>query len=182
MTPDAFVELLTEEETLDDINRTLDLEMIADLFWAGRNSDRETAVRETMDWSIWAFLHYTHAQCGAGKNHEIAGFGDFEELRSALIDSADRMQRNPKRSIEMRPPCWWDVQKHQHDLERNEIHRIAERVHHSLLLEAINRLVARGDIRFEHGFWLLSATTSEKYIRQMKHAPKRRAAQRQCAS
>ena len=178
MTSDLLNDFLTEEETIDDITRSLDLEMISDLFWAGRNGDREQAIQDAMDWSIWAFLHYKHAQCGAGRNHEIAGYGDFDELRSALIDSADRMQRNPKRTIEMRPPCWWNVQKHHHELERNEIHRIAERVHYSLLLEAINRLVAQGDVRYEHGYWLLSATTSEKYIRQMKHTPKRRAAQR----
>lgn len=136
---------------------------IADHYWSNRSADREECIAITTQWVVLAFLHYTHAPCV-----EIQASPQIDCLRPALLGSADAMIKSRFCKISMRPPCWRDVQKHHHDMARNDIHRIAELIHYQLLHEVISRMIARGTLYYEHGFWRLRSTIADQYIRQLK--------------
>jgi hypothetical protein len=134
---------------------------------------RENFVKAAMDWAVWAFLFYEEDH-GKGRTHEIRK-DSGENLQNTLYVSADRMRMDPKSKIDMRPICWWDVQRHYHDVERKDIDRLAERMHADLLMEAIERLHANNTIRLEHGFWNLKSDKSRRYILLLKRPGKLRA-------
>jgi hypothetical protein len=126
---------------------------------------RENFVKATMDWAVWAFLFHEEDR-GKGRTQEIRK--DDKPLTEVLWDSADKMLADSKSKIDMRPICWWDVQKHYHDVERKDIDKLAERLHGDLLMEAIERLHANNTIRLQHGVWILMSDKSRRYIQLLK--------------
>lgn len=141
-------------------------------YWENRREDahdREQFVEATQDWVIYAFLH-ENADHGQGRNHELAAETDGSfELMERLDDSCIRMIRDFSR-IEMRSICWWDVQEHYHNLRRRDINRLADDLMEPLIHEAIESLRASGFLTWHSGYWNLSKTMSDPFIRQLKHA------------
>lgn len=158
----------TEAASDTDIN-PVDINAIADHYWAHRNTDREEHITIATQWVVLAFLHYEHAFCGQARTIEIRTSPRIECLSSALISSAEAMRKDRRCKISMKPPCWRDVQEHYHDLARNDIHRIAEAVHIELLREVITRMTAVDTLYYEHGFWRLKSSVADWYIRRLKH-------------
>ena len=152
-----------------------ELDQIATNYWFGRTDSRRKNIESVKQWIIWAFLHIEDCH-GQGRTHEIEAAAGVHVLRALLFDSAELMRRNTKCKIDMRPPCWWDIQEHYHHVARKDIHRLAEDIHERLLDEAIEQLIASEAIRYQHGYWLLLTNASRGYIRLLKRHGKWRAA------
>lgn len=139
-------------------------------YWRTRKYDtpsREQFINAAMDWVIYALL-FENADHGTGRNHEIKAASSVIALSLKLYDSAQRMVRDAKSKVEMRPVCWWDVQENYHNVERKDIHMLAEDLQAPLLVEAIERLKERGIIAWHSGVWTLSACYSRTYIYRLK--------------
>lgn len=139
-------------------------------YWHTRKQDtptRDEFITAAMDWAIYALL-FENNDRGAGRNHEIKTISSVFALSMRLYESAERMVRDARCKIEMRPVCWWDVQENFHNIERKDIHRLAEDLHAPLLAEAIERLKERGILVWHSGVWTLSACYSRKYIQRLK--------------
>ncbi len=148
---------------------SVDIDAVADHYWADRTADREEHIAIATQWVVLAFLHYEHAFCGQARTIEIRTSPQIQCLRSALISSAEAMRKDRRCKISMKPPCWRDVQEHHHDMARNDIHRIAEAVHIELLREVIARMTAAGTLYYEHEFWRIKSSVADWYIRRLKH-------------
>lgn len=139
-------------------------------YWYRRSElapDREQFVTAAMDWVVYAIL-FASDNHGEGRNHEIRATSTTIGLGTILFASADRMVRNSRCKIRMQPVCWWDVQEHYHNIERNDIHMLAEDLQGPLVSEAIERLKAAGFIYWHSGVWTLSTNKSRPYILRLK--------------
>lgn len=139
-------------------------------YWRNRKNDtptRDDFIVAAMDWAIYALL-FANSDHGSGRNHEVKVSSNIIALSLRLFESADRMIRNSRCKVEMRPVCWWDVQENFHDIERKDIHRLAEDLQVPLLVEAIERLKERGILTWHSGVWTLSACYSRTYIHRLK--------------
>lgn len=153
----------------------IEFDRIATNYWFGRAEHRQKHIESVKQWVIWAFLHIEDCH-GQGRTHEIAAAPGLQSLKTILFESAQRMRRNTRCKIDMRPPCWWDVQEHYHHVVRKDIHRLADDIHERLIDEAIEQLIADQAIRYQHDYWLLLTTATRGYIRLLKRHGKWRAA------
>lgn len=135
-------------------------------YWSGRRQARHDAVQDVMQWIIYAFLHYDQSR-GEWRNHEIETTRGVNGLIDAAFESTSAMQQDRRCKVEMRPPCWWDVQENYHNLSENDIHMIALAVHERLVHEAVERLIANNSVAYLHGYWILFTDKSRRYIRKL---------------
>lgn len=139
-------------------------------YWSTRKYDtptREQFIKAAMDWTVYALL-FENNDHGIGRNHEIKTASSFVALGVRLFESAEKMVRDSRCKVEMRPVVWWDVQENYHNVERKDIHMLAEDLHAPLLAEAIERLKERGILAWHSGVWTLSACYSRTYIQRLK--------------
>ena len=139
-------------------------------YWNTRKYDtptREQFIKAAMNWAVYALL-FENNDHGIGRNHEIKSASSVISLGIRLFESSEKMIRDSRCKVEMRPVVWWDVQANYHNIERKDIHMLAEDLHAPLLAEAIERLKERGILSWHSGVWTLSACYSRTYIQRLK--------------